>query len=422
MTYQQAIETIHAIPWMNREPGLHRITELMELMGNPQDKLKFIHIAGSNGKGSCAATTASILKSAGYKTGLCISPYIHRFNERMQINGCPISDEELAEITVKVKHCADKMAEHPSEFEFVNAITFEYFARHNCDIAVIEVGLGGRFDATNVIKAPVAAVITAIGLEHTAILGDTVEKIAFEKAGIIKEGCKVVVSRQQQSVIDVVAGVCTQKGVELKIADAGIVRISQSEKGQVIKYNDLMLDFPLLGEHQLQNLSTVITVVDILRDSGFVISDEALKEGIASVKWPGRFELLNSEPIFFLDGGHNHQCAETVAKTLISLYPDKKILLLIGVLKDKDVKGIIEPVAPLVKKAVTITPPSPRAMDREGLAQLLKDEFNIPCESCETISDGVKKIMAMALADDIICAYGSLYSVADIRSCFGKAY
>ena len=420
MTYQEAIETIHSIPWQSRTPGLHRITELMHLMGDPQDKLKYVHIAGSNGKGSCAATTASILKAAGYKVGLCISPYIHRFNERMQINGCPIDDDELAKITVKVKTCADKMTEYPSEFEFVNAITFEYFARHNCDIVVIEVGLGGRFDATNVIKAPIAAVITAIGLEHTAILGDTVEKIAFEKAGIIKKGCKAVISRQQQSIIDVVEDICRQNDVELVIGDASIERISQSAHGQRIKYGEQLFDFPLLGRHQLQNLSTVITIIDVLRSSGFNISDEALKNGIASVKWPGRFELLNEKPLFFLDGGHNKQCAKTVADTLEELCGGKQILLLIGVLSDKDVKGIIEPVASLVKSAVTITPPSLRAMNGEALADLLKNEFDIPAVSCECVKDAVERILSMAQDDDIICAYGSLYSVADIRSCFGK--
>ena len=420
MTYQQAIETIHAIPWKSHAPGLHRITELMELMGNPQDKLKYVHIAGSNGKGSCAATIASILKCAGYKTGLCISPYIHRFNERMQINGCPIDDDELAEITVKVKHCADKMSEHPTEFEFVNAITFEYFARHNCDIAVVEVGLGGRLDATNVIKAPIAAVITAIGLEHTAILGDTVEKIAFEKAGIIKTGCKAIISQQQRSIIDTVAEVCNSKNVELIIGDSEVERVSQSAIGQLVKWRDEILKFPLLGDHQLQNLSTVLKVIEVLRDSGYIISDEALKEGIAAVKWPGRFELLNTDPIFFLDGGHNHQCAETVAKTLQELYGEKKVLLLIGVLKDKDVKGIIEPVAPLVKYAVTITPPSPRAMDAEELREIIVGEFGIPTVSCETIISGVEKILSMTNNDDVVCAYGSLYSVGDIRNYFGK--
>ncbi len=421
MTYQQAIETIHAIPWKSHKPGLHRITELLSLMGDPQDKIRYVHIAGSNGKGSCAATTAAILQAAGYTTGLGISPYIHRFNERMQINGCPIGDEELAEITVKVKDCADKMTEHPTEFEFVNAITFEFFARHNCDVAVLEVGLGGRLDATNVIKAPIAAVITAIGLEHTTILGNTVEKIAFEKAGIIKPGCKAVISRQQQSVIDVVAEVCGKNNVEFIIGDAAIERVAQTPYGQTVKYGDKIFEFPLLGEHQLQNLSTVLKVVEVLRDSGYNISDKALCDGIASVKWPGRFELMSSKPVFFLDGGHNHQCATTVAKTLKELYGEPEILLLIGVLNDKDVKGIIEPVAPMVKTAVTITPPSPRAMEADELSKLLKSEFNILSESCDDIKGGVKKIMSLATENDIICAYGSLYSVGDIRSCFGKA-
>ena len=270
------------------------------------------------------------------------------------------------------------------------------------------------------IEKPLLSVITSISLEHTEYLGETYEAIAGENAGIIKEGCKVVLSRQQQSVIDVVSGVCCEKGVELIVAGDDVERISQTAHGQVVKRGGQIFDFPLLGAHQLQNLSTVLAVTDVLRNYGYNISDTALKEGIAAVRWPGRFELLNENPLFFLDGGHNHQCAETVAKTLSEICGDKKILLLIGALKDKDVKGIVAPVAPLVKRAVTVTPPSPRAMDGQEMAELLKSEFDIDAEYCDDIKLGVKKILSIASDDDIICAYGSLYSVADIRSCFGK--
>ena len=267
MTYEQALSVIHEIPWKSKKPGLDRITELMHLMGDPQGKLRYVHIAGSNGKGSTAAMISSILSEAGFKTGLCISPYIHRFNERMQINSVPISDNDLAEITEYVKSFADQMEEYPTEFEFVTAITLEYFSRNSCDIIVMEVGLGGRLDATNVIPPPKAAVITAIGLEHTEILGDTIEKIAGEKAGIIKYGCGgVVISDQKQSVIDTVAKICKQNNCELTVAKDKFICERVTAAGQVLKSGEKEYLLPLLGEHQRNNLSTVLEVIAILKD------------------------------------------------------------------------------------------------------------------------------------------------------------
>jgi len=421
MTYEQALSAIHEIPWKSKKPGLDRITELMHLMGEPQGKLRYVHIAGSNGKGSTAAMISSILSEAGFKTGLCISPYIHRFNERMQINSVPISDNDLAEITEYVKSFADQMEEYPTEFEFVTAITLEYFSRNSCDIVVMEVGLGGRLDATNVIPPPEAAVITAIGLEHTEILGDTIEKIAGEKAGIIKYGCGgVVISDQKQSVIDTVAKICKQNNCELTVAKDKFICESVTAAGQVLKSGEEEYLLPLLGEHQRNNLSTVLEVIAILKRSGYSISDSAVREGIKNTKWPGRFEFLQEQPPFIIDGGHNPQCSQTAAAALREIYKEPKVILLAGVLKDKDVKGILDPIMPMVKKVVIITPPSPRAMDTIELAELLSGEYDVKAYSCTDIREGIIKALSLVNEGEVVLAYGSLYSVGEIREYFGK--
>lgn len=421
MTYEQALAAIHQTPWENSVPGLKRIGELMQLLGNPQDTLQFVHIAGSNGKGSVAAMTASILQRAGYVTGLCTSPYIARFNERIRVNGVSISDDDLATVTERVLACAHEMQERPTEFELVSAITFAYFAERKCDIVVLEVGLGGRLDATNIIKAPLVAVITAIGLEHTALLGDTVEKIAAEKAGIIKPGTTAVVSDQSKSIIGVITDICRARQVPLRVAQtSAIERLSQGPEGQQLLYNGTQeYHLPMLGAHQLQNVCTVLSVVEVLRQKGFALPEQAVDEGLRNTRWPGRFELLQCVPYFFVDGGHNPQCAKAVAATLDELFPGKKICFLLGVLADKNYQGIIEPVLPIAKHIVTITPPSPRAMAAEELSVLLKREYGIDAEPCATIEQGVATILARTQASDVICAYGSLYSVGEIRACFG---
>lgn len=422
MTYSEAIEIIHKTPWKSHQPTLERITKLMSLLGNPQNRLRCIHIAGSNGKGSVAAMTASVLQSAGYRVGLCTSPYIHRFNERMKINGVPISDEELAELTEKVFAAAEKMSDIPTEFEFVNAITFEFFARHNCDIVVLEVGLGGRLDATNVINAPIAAVITAIGLEHTELLGDTAEKIAFEKAGIIKSGCSAVLGENSPEVRAVVEKVCRGKGVSLKVTSGKAFTAEKiTAEYQLLRGSDnTEYKLPLLGAHQRQNLACVLAVTDILRENGFKLSREDIQKGIADTRWIGRFEKLSSSPDFFVDGGHNPQCAGTIAQTFKDIYGGKKAVLLIGLLADKDIDGILKPILPLTKAVFTITPPSPRAMESRELSLLLAKRYKIESESFDSIEKGITAALKFAEPDDVIVAFGSLYSVGAIREYFNK--
>jgi len=345
MNINEALQYIHSVTWLGSVPGLERVTELLHRLGDPQDKVKTVHIAGTNGKGSTAATLSSILVKAGYNVGMCTSPYIFRFNERMQFNDGEVTDEELCEIVEFVKPHADAMEHSPTEFELVCAITFEYFARKNCDIAIVEVGMGGRLDATNVIKAPECSVIMSIGLDHVKELGDTLEKIAAEKAGIIKPGCDVVLYHQTQGVMDVVKSVCDEKGCDLTVTEPHALEVLPGGIGCLeFIYKGTKYKTPLLGEHQAKNAAAVLETVEVLRRSGWNIPDEAVHAGMESVKWPARFEIISKNPWFVVDGGHNPQCAETVAANIRRYFPNMHIVLLTGVLGDKDFNSLTDPV------------------------------------------------------------------------------
>ena len=420
MNYQEALAYISGVAFFGSRPGLERIRELLEKLGNPQKGMKFIHIAGTNGKGSCAAMTASVLKAAGYKTGLYTSPYLYRFNERMQINGKQIDDEVLSEIVTRVKPAAEAMADHPTEFELMTAAALLWYAQEACDAVVLEVGLGGRFDATNIIDAPECAVIMNIGLDHTAVLGDTVEQIAFEKAGIIKKGCPVVLFQQSDSVTDVVRRRCEEEGSALHIPDFSQIHSEfDSLYGQSFTYKGEAYALPLLGSHQLKNAAAVLEVVGVLRERGWKLEQTDVEHGLYAVSWPGRFELLSDEPLFVVDGGHNPQCAQTVAENLLRYFPDKRRILLLGILKDKDVGGLTDILDPVADEYICITPGSFRALPAEELAEHLK-RYGKPVTVCGSIRDGVSAALDRSDEDSVVCAVGSLYSVGEIRYCFGK--
>ena len=287
MDYKEALEYINGTQWFGSKPGLARVGALLEKLGRPQDGMKFIHVAGTNGKGSCSAMLASVLKAAGYKTGLFTSPYLSRFNERMRINGKEIGDEALAAIVSRVAPAAESMDEHPTEFELMTAAALLWYAEEKCDIVVLEVGLGGRFDATNIIEAPEAAVIMNIGLDHTAVLGGTVEQIAFEKAGIIKSGCDCVLYEQPENVTAVVRVQCEKMGARLHIADFSTIESEfDSLDGQVFSYAGDAYAIPLLGAHQLKNAAVVIETVKVLRERGWKLAQEDVEHGLYAVSWP----------------------------------------------------------------------------------------------------------------------------------------
>lgn len=415
MTLDEALRYIHEVCWKGTIPGLERIQALLDAMGNPERKCKFVHVTGTNGKGSTCAMVASILRKAGYKTGLYTSPYLIRFNERIQINGEQISDADICELTEYVKPFAESIFERPTEFEMVTAIGFEYFARHKCDIVVCEVGMGGEFDATNVIPAPEAAVICNIGLDHTEVLGNTLEKIAGAKAGIIKPGCDAVLYRERLSVEAVFEERCKALNAPLHKADFDSLHLlSHSLEGQVFDWERFhALRLPLLGEHQLHNAAVALTTARVLQKRGWKITDAQIREGIESVRWPGRFELMRKDPMFIIDGGHNPQCIEALVKNIRDYLPGRELTVLTGVLGDKDFHCMYRDVTQYAKEFITITPANARALTAEKLADYLR-QFGKPVTACDVVADGVRLAIEHAGKDGVVLCYGSLYMIGDI--------
>ena len=421
MTAKEAMQFIHEKVWQGSKPGLARTRELLSKMGDPQKRLRFIHIAGTNGKGSTSAMLAVILEAAGLRTGLYTSPYISDFDERMRIDGKPVSDDELASITEFCAPLALSMEDRPTEFELVTATAMEFFARGNCDVVVLETGLGGRLDSTNVIESPLCSVITNIGLDHTRELGGTVEKISAEKAGIIKRNCPTVIYELPENIKSVISQRCDALSSPLTEADFGAISaVSDSRQGQVFSYKEFKsLALPLLGSHQLKNAAVALETVKVLRSQGIEISDDAVRLGLSETEWPARFEIISEKPFFVVDGGHNPQCAETVTENLLKYFPDMKRVVLFGVLADKDYMGQAELLCSAADVFVTIAPNNPRALDAAVLAEKLRI-FGKPVAACASIGEGVKTAIELAGKDGVVCSVGSLYSAGAVRACFGK--
>ena len=432
MTYQQALDYIHSTCWKGSRPGLERTIELASRLGRPQDSLKFIHVAGTNGKGSTSAMLASILQKAGYKVGLYTSPFILRFNERMQIDGVDIPDDELAAITEAVKPHAEAMTDTPTEFELITAIALVYFARNACDYVVFEVGMGGRLDSTNIIDAEtvVASVITGIAMDHTAFLGDTPEKIAAEKAGVIKAGVPVVYGGNHPPVGKLIpsseasscGAVIRQKANEMA---APYVETDHTLLGNVRsdlfgadfdfgEYKDLHVS--LSGLYQPHNAANVLTVVDVLRARGLTISEAAVREGLASVTWPARFEVLSKSPLIIADGGHNPEGIDAAIASVNAYFKNEKILLLTGVMADKDYTHMVRRMAEVADRAFCVRPANDRALDPAAYAEAFRG-MGIPAEGYATVAEGVKAAMEVAKREGkaLLCL-GSLYMYGEVHA------
>lgn len=411
------MEYIEGTLWLGSRPGLDRVRELLRRLGDPQRSLKFVHVAGTNGKGSVCALLESVLRAAGCRTGLYTSPYLWRFNERMRVCGEAIGDEALARVVTRVAEAARGMADECTEFELITAAAFLWFAEARCDIVVLEVGLGGRLDATNVIDTPECAVIANIGLDHTAILGGTVEQIAAEKAGIIKGGT-VVSYAQTQSVAAVLAEKCAQTGASLTFADfTAVESLTDSREGQTFTYQGRPYAISLLGRHQLYNAATALTCVDALRRGGWDIPEEAVGRGLTQAKWPARFEIVSREPFFVVDGGHNPQCVDTTAEALRRYFPHRRRVLLMGVLADKDWHAMVVALTPLAEAFVTVTPQSERALSAETLAQAIS-LCGKPVVCAADIPAGVAMARELAGPEGMVCSVGSLYMAGAVRDCF----
>ena len=422
MTYSEAVAYIHSVVWKGSRPGLSRITELLGLLGNPQDSLQFIHIAGTNGKGSTSAMTESVLRAAGYKTGLFVSPYIKCFNERICFCGTPISNEALAEVTATVKPFADSMADAPTEFELITAIGLLYFKNVGCDVVVLETGMGGRLDSTNVIKAPLATVITGIALDHTEYLGDTVEKIAAEKAGIIKKGAPMVYGGHDRAARAVIQAACDAANVPLYAAEDTPMTVLHADLSgttvQYGKYEDLHL--PLLGAYQPQNLATVLTLFGALADKGVKIDEQTVRRGIAAVRWRGRFERLSATPLIISDGAHNPEGIAAAAAGIRLYFGDQKVLMLCAVMADKDYRGMVKELAPLAAEVFTLTPANPRALPAADFAAVWR-ENGVAATGFDTVEEAVGAAVAAATERGMpLFSLGSLYMYAEVTDALEK--
>ena len=421
MTYEEALSYIHSICWKGSKLGLDRTRELLGKLNDPQKELKFIHIAGTNGKGSTATMLSSILEEAGYRVGLYTSPFINRFNERMQVNHQPIPDEELAALTEYVRPHADAMADSPTEFELITALAMVWFARQKCDIVVLEVGMGGELDSTNIIDVPEAAVIAAMGMDHVKELGPTMADIARAKAGIIKEGGRVVSYGGNPEADEVIAAVCRARNASLCQPDfSAIVPGDFGLEGQTFSYKGWRgLRIPLVGAYQMNNAAVVLETVEVLRQRGWSVSDEAVRQGLADTRWPARFEVLRRDPVFIVDGGHNPHGIRATAESLSRLFPGRKITFVTGVMADKDVEHILGLIVPLADQFFTVRPDNPRAMDAGELAARI-EAMGAKATACASVRDGVDRAIQAEGPHGVACALGSLYMSGEVRSCFGK--
>lgn len=419
MGIKETLEYIHSVRWQGSKPGLERTHELLHRLGNPDKRLKFVHVAGTNGKGSTSACIAAVLKKAGYKTGLYTSPYIVCFNERMQVNGEHISDEDLELMIDIVRPHADAMADSPTEFELITALAMNYFLYKKCDIVVLEVGMGGRLDSTNVIDTPELAVITAIGYDHVKELGPTLSNIAGEKAGIIKSGGDVLVYGGEREVEDVFEKIAAERNARLSKVDFSRIKSQDfSLSGTVLDFSPYgKLTLSLAGAYQPKNAAVAITALEMLRDKGYKVSDRDITDGLSTVKWPGRFEILGQNPVFILDGAHNPQGAESAVESLRAYFGDRKFIFVIGVSADKDLDQIVSKLVPSAKAFFAVRPDNKRAMDARKLAEKLTG-YGVSAIAHETVSDGVEKALEFAEDSDIICALGSLYLSAEAKDAY----
>ncbi len=416
MNYSEALEYIHSICWTFTKPGLERISALCEKLGNPQNELQFVHVAGTNGKGSFCSMLDSVLRHAGYKTGLFTSPYIKVFNERMQFCGENISDDELAEITEYVKPFADSMEDKPTEFELITAIGFEYFKRKNCDVVILEAGMGGRLDSTNIIKSSLLSVITGIALDHVAFLGDTPEKIAAEKAGIIKQyGC-VLFGGNGKSIEDVIKNKAFEMNAQYHFADkSGLEILSSDLSGSVINYGNYKeLKLPLLGLYQPLNAVNVLCAVDLLNAQGFEINEKAVREGILAARWPARFEIISRDPLIIFDGAHNPEGIEKAVESIKRYFGEKKVAVLTGVMKDKDYNYIAGKFSEIADRAFTITPQNPRALPADEYAKVLEG-VGIKATHYDSVAGALADAKAYAqLSGAPLVCLGSLYMYCEV--------
>lgn len=423
-----AIEKIHKFERFGMILGLERMNSLLKLLGNPQDDLKIIHVAGTNGKGSICRYIYSVLQAGGYKTGLYTSPFLEVFNERIELDGKYISNEDLAVYTDRVLKCVETMTQRgeqsPTEFEVVTAIAFLYFKEKGCDYAIMEVGLGGSGDSTNVCKAPLISVIASISYDHTDRLGNTLAEIAGEKAGIIKEGCPVVTSAEAPEALEV---------IERKAEELGCMYFETRHVPYTVKSQDLggsvfdvniqgvtyeNLEISMLGEHQIKNAICALAALSIMEERGDVsLHRDDIYKGFKAAKQIGRLEVMSAQekvPVVIIDGAHNPDGAASLRKAMKEYMPDKKILMVTGMLADKDTESILREFTAITDRFIATEPENPRKLDAESL-QAKIEAMGASCESIPDCREAVKAAAERGKDFDAVLYAGSLYMIGAIR-------
>ena len=411
------------------QPGysLKHVEELLNRMGNPQLAARTIHIAGTKGKGSVAAMIAQVLSASGYKTGRYTSPHLHNLRERINIDGSSISEAEFAAAMAEVKPFIESMKQDTSfrqltYFEALTALAFAYFQKKRVDFQVLEVGLGGRLDATNVAR-PVVCIITSISLDHTQILGNSLEEIAREKAGIIKSGCWVVLSPQPEEAASVISNICREK--EAKVVQVGKDVIWRKIGGD-LHHQSLVIEsrtskyqvsIPLLGDFQLENAATAVAALEILVSMGFAISTADIAQGLARVKWPGRFQILQQHPMVLVDGAHNVASMKRLVNNIKAYFAHKRIVLVFGTSCDKDIPGIINELVPLSPQVIITQASHSRAAPIPTLVAEFSKRVIEP-ETKETVTEAISRALSLANRTDVICVTGSLFVVAEALDYF----
>ena len=419
------IDRIHEFNRFGMVLGLDRMEELLRRLGNPQDDLKVIHVAGTNGKGSVSKYLEEGLSACGYKMGLYTSPYIETFNERIRYDGADISDEDLEYYGQKVVSAAEAMVadgmDSPTEFEVVTAIAFLYFAGRQADITILEVGLGGIGDSTNVVKHPLASVITSISYDHMAQLGSSLAEIAVNKAGIIKTGCPVIANVPQRDAAKIIARKAYAMGSRLydisgiRAAVSDETPFSQKVSMELYEKSYSDVEISMVGRHQAENLKTALATLEILRKSGAVKLDrEALYEGLKRARQPGRFEVISEDPVVIIDGAHNEAGAQALQETMAQHFAGKKILLVAGILADKEIDSIVKFLTKITDHIIVTEPDNPRKLAAEKLAEHVAD-FGVAAEAVSDVEAAVHRAKGLADGYDVILFAGSLYLIGDVR-------
>lgn len=420
MTYEEARKYLEDCNQYAGEYTLEPLQEMLRRLGDPQDKLTFVHIAGTNGKGSVLALVSTVLKEAGYRTGRYISPTIFHYRERIQVNEQYISKETLARLTERIKEAGDQMLleglAHPTMFEAETALAFLYFAEQKCDLVVLETGMGGRTDATNVIRHTAAAVLASISMDHIGVLGNTLSEIAENKAGIMKPGCTVVTMKQVPEAERAVLARAEACGCPVVTADPG--QVVNRKRGLVSQFFDYKehkaVELSLIGEHQFENGALALEVIGVLKDRGYRIPEDAVRKGFRETVWIGRFSVIAKAPYVIVDGAHNRDAAEKLAETIQNYLPGKRLIYIMGVLADKEYNAVIERTASFASEIITVmTPDNIRALPAEELAKAVAVQ-NPHVQAAKSLRDAVEKAYELAGEEDVILAFGSLSYLGEL--------